>query len=60
MIDFSPDPAQNTQAKLDEQRWLIEFALDEMGEIVEVSDIVAFKLEPAAVFPRRSRIASMS
>ena len=45
MSGTRPDPAQGADDELDEHRQLDEAAVDHVGEVVEVADVVALELE---------------
>src|SRR5262249_6218436 len=44
-----PDPAEDSEHRLHEQRWLHQAAIEEMPQRVEMTDVVAFDLETRAV-----------
>ena len=48
------DAAENAEDELDEEGRLDQLAVDEMGEIVEVADVVALVLEAHALRPCRA------
>ena len=53
VLGMRADAAQDAEHGLDEQRRLDQPAVEEMGEVVEVADVVALELEPGAVLARR-------
>ena len=61
VLRLGADPAEDAEDRLDEQRRLDHPLLEEVGEVVEVADVVALELEPSARARRASRtIVSMS
>ncbi len=62
IVRIGADAAQNAEDRLDEERRLDQPAVEEMREVVEVADIVAFDARSACRSPRRaaSRMRSMS
>src|SRR3546814_393218 len=43
---MAADPAQNAEAGLNEERCFHQSTVQEMGKIIEVARVIAFKLEP--------------
>jgi hypothetical protein len=46
-------PAENAEDGLHEERWLHEAAIEEVGEVIQVSHVVALELEAGAVRAHR-------
>ena len=46
IVQFRANPAENSKAKLDKQRWFIQFAIKKMSKIVEMANVVTFEFEP--------------
>ena len=46
---FGPDAAQNAEDRLNQERRLDDLAVQKVGQVVEMADVVAFVLEPGAV-----------
>ena len=49
IVEIGPDAAENAEDQLHEHRRLEQAAIDAMGEVVEVTRVVAFVLEFDAV-----------
>src|SRR5262245_45498224 len=49
------DAAEDAKNQLNEEWWLDEFPVDDVREVVEVTDVVALVLEPAAVLLSQDR-----
>ena len=49
VLRIRPDPAQDPEDRLHEERPLHHFAVHHVGQVVEVPDIVALELEPRPV-----------
>src|SRR3546814_1868313 len=46
IVGMAADPAQNAEAGLNEERCFHQSTVQEMGKIIEVARVIAFKLEP--------------
>src|SRR3546814_9212566 len=46
IVGMAADPAQNAEAGLNEERRFHQSTVQEMGKIIEVARVIAFKLEP--------------
>src|SRR6476661_4264866 len=53
ILGMGPDAAQYAEDRLDEQRRLDQAAVEEMAQIVEMGDVIAFELEARAVARER-------
>ena len=61
VLGVGADAAEDAEDRLHEQRRLDQPALEEVGEVVEVADVVALELEARAVVsPSSLRMYSMS
>ena len=60
VLDVRADPAEDPEDALDEQRRLDDAGIEEMGERVEVADVVALELEAGPERADRTDTPSMS
>jgi hypothetical protein len=49
ILSLRTDPSQDSEDGLNEEWWLDEFTVHEVCEVVEMTYVVALKLEPRAV-----------
>jgi hypothetical protein len=48
-LGFGPDPPQEAEDGLDEERWRQKLSVEEMSQSIEMADIVAFEFEPRSI-----------
>ena len=53
IFGIGADAAEYAKDGLHKERWLHEAAIEEVGEVIEVADVVALELEAGAVRPHR-------